>query len=79
MTTASLATQENVQRRLSLVVLIVRFAEACQSDVSDKAYELYSATLCKYPEVGVQAVISGIAERCRAEGEKVFPRTRRSR
>lgn len=62
-----------MQRRLSLVTLLVGLAEARQADVSDKAYELYSAALRKYPESDVREVVSAIVKRRRAEGEKAFP------
>lgn len=62
-----------MQRQLSLVALLAGLAEARQADVSDKAYELYSAALCKYPESDVRTVIDAIAKRRRGEGEKAFP------
>jgi hypothetical protein len=48
-------------------------AEARQADVSDKAYELYSAALHNYPESDVREVVTAIAKRRRGEGEKAFP------
>lgn len=41
--------------------------------MSDRAYELYSAALCKFPECDVRAVVNVLARKRRGEGEKAFP------
>jgi len=48
-------------------------AEARGADASDKAYELYALTLAEFDEVDVLEVVTGIAKRKRAEGEKAWP------
>lgn len=53
--------------------LLVGLAEARQANVSDKAYELYSAALSKFQESDVRAVVNALALKRRGDGEKAFP------
>lgn len=62
-----------MQRKLSLVPILLGLAEARQTTVSDKTLQLYATKLAELPIDDVKAAVNQLAGEPRRDGDPAFP------